>query len=405
MSGHVFGGQQPVPGVTIQFYAAGNTGYGSAYPYASGVSLLGNNVVTTDALGDFDVTGDYTCPSASTEVYLVGTGGYPVSGQPANANLALMAALGPCGNLNSISYVVVNEMTTVASVWALAPFMNGIANIGTSPTNSVGLTNAFAAVNKLVNIQNGTVPGPALPAGATLPTAELNTLADIVAACVNSSGGTAGDGSSCGTLFSLATPPSGVVPTDTITAAMNIAQNPGQNVTALNNLPPPKPVFVPMLSSPPAAWTISIRYTANGGLSGPAGIATDQSGYVWIANKAAKNVVELDNTGAVLSGASGYAAGLSAQGAIAIDQSGNAWVGGNSSGSLVTIGPSGAATPYTGGGLTTTNAIAVDGLGQIWVAGTGSSVSLFTGSGVPVSGSGGFTGGGVSNPQGIAIVH
>jgi hypothetical protein len=406
LTGHVFGGQQPVNGVNVQLYAAGSTGYGSAYPYTAGISLLGNNVVTTTEFGDFNITGDYTCPSASTEVYLVGTGGYPVPGQPANANLAMMAALGPCGNLTSSTYIAVNELTTVATVWALAPFMTAIANVGTSPANSVGLTNAFASVNKLVDTRDAAVPGPALPSGATLPISELNTLANILATCINSSGGISGDGSNCGTLFSLAPSDSGAAPTDTIAAALNIALNPGRNVTSLNNLPGATAPFQPTLgNTAPAAWTIAIRYTANGGLSGPAGIATDQAGNVWIANKTANNVVELDNTGAVMSGAPGYAAALSGLGAIAIDQNGNAWTGGINAGSLLMINPAGAVSTYTGGGLTTTNAVAVDGSGQIWATGTGNSVSAFTGAGVPVSSGSGFTGGGVSNPQGIAIAH
>lgn len=64
------GGQQPINQATIQLYAAGKTGYGSAYPYTAGTSLLGNHVVTTSGEGDFNITGDYTCPSASAEVYI-----------------------------------------------------------------------------------------------------------------------------------------------------------------------------------------------------------------------------------------------------------------------------------------------------------------------------------------------
>ena len=58
---------------------------------------------------------------------------------------------------------------------------------------------------------------------------EFNTLADVLAACVNSLGGVAGDGSPCGTLFASVTypgqfinsqdiiPPSST-PTDTLQA-------------------------------------------------------------------------------------------------------------------------------------------------------------------------------------------
>ena len=184
LHGVVHGGQQPVMGATIQLYAAGGTGYGSSYAYASGTSLLGTNVVTSDANGSFNITGDYMCPSSTTEVYLVATGGNPGLKSGVNANLALMAALGPCGRLSSATGIDMNELTTVATVWALSPFMTGIANIGTSAGNAQGLANAFAVVDELVNISAGTVSGPALPVGAILPMAKIDTLADILASCI-----------------------------------------------------------------------------------------------------------------------------------------------------------------------------------------------------------------------------
>lgn len=400
ITGTVHGGQQPIAGVQIQLYAAGSTGYGSAFPYSPGPSLLGSNVVTTNSSGGFNINGDFTCPASNPAVYLVGTGGFPVTGQPANPNLALMVALGPCSGLNSISFVTINELTTIASVWPLAPFMSGIPNVGASSSNPVGLANAFLAVNKLINIANAALLGPALPAGATLPTAEINTLADIIQACIDSSGGTANDGSACGTLFALAPGPSGLLPTDTVTAALNIAQNPARNVAALNNLVTAKPAFLPTLgNTPPAAWTIALRYPV--GLSAPAGIAADQSGNLWIANTGSHSVTQLNTTGAVVAT---YASGQAGNGAIAIDGSGNAWAAANTSGSLLQITPAGTVTVFSGGGLTTTTSIAIDPQGQVWAAGTGNSLSAFTSTGTPLSPTG-FSGGGLTNPQSIAIAH
>ena len=399
ITGRVMGGQQPINQAVVQLYAAGNTGYGSAYPYSAGTSLLGNNVVTTSGSGDFNITGDYTCPSPSTEVYIEAIGGVPIAGEAANPNIITMAALGPCGNLSQATFITINELTTVASVWALAPFMKGPSNIGTTATNSVGLTNAFAAVNKLVNTTSGSLNGPALPAGATLPVNELNTLADIIASCINTSnGGTAGDGTACGNLFALAVASNGSKPADIVTAALNIAHNPAQNVTALNKLADSTAPFQPILSSAPSAWTIAMQYPATG-LSAPAGIATDQAGNVWVTNKSSHSVTLLNPTGAVTGT---YATGQSGNGAIAIDLSGDAWVAGNTSGSLLEITNTGTTTTHTGGGLTTTNAIAIDGSGDVWVTGTGSALSVFNISGTPVSTTG-YTGGGLSNGQSLAI--
>ena len=393
--GQVNEGQQPVSGATLKLYAAGSTGYGSAYAYTTADSLLGNYVVTTNSSGHFVVSGQYQCPASNPEVYLVARGGTSVAGAASNPNLAMMTALGPCLSLNSSTVIQVNELTTVASVWALAPFMTSITNVGTSAGNSVGLANAFAAVNKLVNTSTGTSPGLALPATATLPTAELNSLADILAACVNSSGGTAGDHSLCGDLFALAVASNGTSPTDTLTAMLNIAHNPAQNVPQLNLLSSRLTPFQPTLPSAPTSWTIAIRY---GGLSAPRGIAADQSGNLWIANSGAQNVVELSSGGSVTGS---YASGLAGT-AVAIDQSGNAWASASSSGSLLRIAPGGTVSTVSGGGLGVTTALAVDGTGQIWAAGSGSTLSGFSSAGAPLA-TARFSGGGASNAQSLAI--
>ena len=395
--GIVMGGQQPVAGVTLQLYQAGTTGYGLA-------AIPLGPTAQTNAGGNFNLP-SYSC-TAGSQVYLVGTGGQPITGVT-NNNLALMAGLGTCGGTYLNNFIDVNELTTVATVWALAPFMTGFANIGSSSTNTTGLANAFAAINELVATANGTTPGPILPTGATLPTTEINTLGDILEQCINSSGGVAGDGSNCGNLFQLEPNAAGTVyPTDTITAAMNIAQNPGRNVAALNRLRSSSPVFQPALdvNSPPNAWTIAITYIG-GGLSTPSSIATDAAGAVWVSNQGNSSVTKLDPTGAALSGSSGFiAGGFSAPSAIAIDSGGNAWVANSANNSVTRLNSAGTTgNVFTGNGLSTPKSIAIDGSGNIWVANTGSStVSAFTGSGSGLAGSP-YSGAGTSAPVSIAI--
>ncbi len=100
----------------------------------------------------------------NSQAYLVATGG-KVGANQSNPNLALMTALGPCSNL-SAQPIVINEVTTAASAWALAPFaaneaLTGNINylyLGTSSTNTAGLANAFASVNNLVDISTGQAP-------------------------------------------------------------------------------------------------------------------------------------------------------------------------------------------------------------------------------------------------------
>ena len=71
LTGNVHGGQQPVSGATIQLYAAGTDGDGSvALPLLS-------SAVKTDSNGNFTIPDAYGCPSASSPVYVVASGGSP----------------------------------------------------------------------------------------------------------------------------------------------------------------------------------------------------------------------------------------------------------------------------------------------------------------------------------------
>jgi hypothetical protein len=215
MHGVVHGGQQPIGYASLQIYQAGNSGYGTgATPlipagsyYAGGASgcissgtqTCYSNVVT-DATGNFSITNDYTC-AKGTQVYLASTGGQPTTGV-ANAAVDLLAWLGLCDNVGAGTNVNMNEVTTVGTVWALTAFMpstgSGISplNIGSSSTNPVGLVNAFSDIPSLVNIAGGSAL--ASSSGITLPTAQVNTLANILAACINSGGASS---SACSALF------------------------------------------------------------------------------------------------------------------------------------------------------------------------------------------------------------
>jgi secreted PhoX family phosphatase len=243
---------------------------------------------------------------------------------------------------------------------------------------------------------------------------EINSLADILEQCINSSGGSASDttdgmtnGTNCGKLFYLAPNSAGTTyPTDTVTAAMDIAQSPARNTAKLNDLRSTSPVFQPALSvnSPPSAWTIAITYNG-GGLSSPQALAVDASGNVWTANSGNSSVTKLDNTGAAVSGTSGYTAGaISTPLGIAIDQSGNPWVANSGNNSVTKLATNGATgTAYASNGLSTPKGIAIDSAGNVWVTntGTGSGLSAFTSAGAVLSGSP-YSGGGLTTPPSIA---
>ena len=277
-TGIVMGGQQPVTGNLIQLYAVGTTGDGSAatalihttVTTSDGSGLTNGNANTGNAnntlpAGSFTITGDYTCPSASTEVYLVGTGGNPGLPQgTTNPALSLMALLAPCGSLSSSTYVVMNELTTVGAAASLGNFISSYATVGSASGDAAQLQTAFLAANEYTNVSNGTAPGPVLPVGATAPSTAIQTLGDIVATCINSAGGAAGDNSACGQLFSLATISGSPAPTDTIGAVLNILNQPTVNSSQLFGLPfGASPPFEPTLMSAPTSWALPLttQYT------------------------------------------------------------------------------------------------------------------------------------------------
>ncbi len=320
-NGSVMGGQQGVAGAAIALYRAGKTGNASA------ASSMLTTAVTTDKFGFFRITGDYSCASASDQVYIVATGGNPGTGGN-NSAIAMMAALGNCGDLlagGDSRFITINEITTAAAAWALAPFMSGPDHVGASATNAAGLQNAFLDSALLANTSTGAVASSSL--GLTIEGGKLTGLADAIASCINSNGGSA-----CTPLFTAATPAGGSAPTNTLNALLNIVKNPGQNVAAVFNLIQTTPPFGTTLSSPPNDWTMSVTvplaqlpssypypYAA------PTTVDIDANGTVWAAGfYGILNAVTPQ--GALLS-ASGFGVGaLRESYGVAIDTSGYVWV-------------------------------------------------------------------------------
>jgi hypothetical protein len=277
LKGKVHGGNQPVVGATIQLYAAGTAGY------ASPAQPLISKSVTTDTEGNFTITGDYTCPSVSgqdTQVYITATGGNPgLDGEPDNNALALMTTLGSCSALTSSTSININELTTVAAVWSLAQFMSGYANVGVTSTNYSGLQNAFFTSTQLVSNYSGlAVPSTA---NTTIPIAELDTLANILAACVNSTGDTSTATTPCSKLFAATTPTGGTPAIDTIGAALNIALNPASKVSDTFGLSTANAPFQPTLGVAPPDWTVGILTWTSSYTKFPFGGAVDGNNNYW----------------------------------------------------------------------------------------------------------------------------
>jgi hypothetical protein len=435
LHGIVKAGTQPVAGASVYLYAAGTSGYASASTPIYNPSTAA--FATTDSSGTFTIPAGYACPALTSQVYLVALGGQVGTTGP-NPNLGFMTALGPCSNL-SPTPMVISEITTVASATALASFSADNVQtgelsylyIGSSSANStVGLANAFASVNNLVDITTGQPKFWTVAGNAAVPYVEINTLADALNACAVTAGGAEGDGTVCGKLFAYANPLGSqypaLAPTDTLQALFDLLKPPSPKITnqftpgsayALASLSSP---YQPILTKAPSEWSISLNYTSGGGVGGSGGTASgssamaiDASGNIWIANKSINSVSEWNSLGVSYSpntsgtGGGGFAGGgIYAPTAIAVDSKGYVWVA-NGNSTLTKLDLTGTAepnSPFSGGGLSTESGIAIDGSSDIWVTNSGSpgSLSKFNSRGIPISPATGYTDG-IAAPSVIAI--
>ena len=136
LSGSVHGGQQPITGARVYLYTVGTYTNSPSTSMLTGTGVstdsAGNGYVTSDSSGSFSITGDYTCPSGNTGIstYLLAVGGNPgLADGTSNSAIALMAPLGACSSLSASTFIVVNEVTTVAAVTALQQFMTDETHI------------------------------------------------------------------------------------------------------------------------------------------------------------------------------------------------------------------------------------------------------------------------------------
>ncbi len=395
ISGNVHGGQNPVAGSTIQLWTVGTTGLRSAS------TPLISSTVLTDANGNFNITGAYSCTGA-TQVYITSTGGNPGAGY--NSALNLTAALGPCSSLTPSTFIQINEVTTIATAYALAPFAADPTHIGASGSNPAGLVSAFANAALLANTSTGTSPGAGLATGVTVPVAEINTLANIIASCVNTAGPSS---TACVSIYNAI---SGTA-TDTFGAALAIARNSGSSaVTALYTLNTPTAPFQPSQAntSAPNDYSVAVTLAGSGTLATPYGIAVDSLGNAWVTNEsgtAANGLVKFAPNGGVTTG---NVLGLAGPQGIAVDRAGNVWIANTAGNSVLEIitfnGNPVSLNTYTGGGISAPTAIALDSAGNAFVTNfNGNSVTGLSNAGSPLSGSP-FTGNNnITQPTSLAI--
>lgn len=245
LAGVLMGGVQPVAGSSVTVYAASQTP--GAPPVQIGSAI-------TDANGGF-VLGNFQAPFVNGQlIYALASGGNPGAG--VNTAATFMTVAGVYGS-GMPGYLTINELTTVAAGYQLqgilqtqpclknpqanCPVIMGAPNLGTT-----------TSLASLVNVSTGQVNASLSSAAQGTPAYStylyLNTLASILAACVES-GSEKSPG--CQSLFTM------TGATDTLGAASKIAANPAANAGALYQLLSTTRAFAPTLGSAPPNWSLS----------------------------------------------------------------------------------------------------------------------------------------------------
>jgi PKD repeat protein len=430
LSGDVYSGSAPVSGAHVYLMADNTTGYGQASISLLSASITGNSdqigaYVLSSSDGSFTIPAGYPC-AVGSQIYIYSLGGTIDSAS--NSAAGLLSLVGTCDA--SSTTIWVNEVTTVASAYSLSGFAVDATHVSSSGTvlALVGVTNAFANFTNLAKGSTGAALATTPAGNGKVSQATINTLANILNACLSSTGPASTE---CTALFgnALSGGSAGTSPTDTATAAINIAHNPGANIASLYALQSTAPPFTPALSGQPNDFTIGIQFTG-GGIYAPTGIAIDAFGDVWVTNQLGHagngvfgSVTRLSSTGVLLSGEGGYIEnGIVNPEGIAIDLSGNAWAT-NNVGDVVELTNSGSplsgtcktgtACGYTAPNITECGLaqIAIDASGNAWfpshgyssVVGICASVTELSSSGTILSGSNGYLSENLYQPYQIAI--
>jgi hypothetical protein len=267
--GNVQGAGLSIAGSTVTLYAAGN---GAPTQLAQG---------KTDDNGAFNLNVDQ--PPADSLLYLVAKGGTSKAAADKGPNdaIALMAVLGT----ELPKTATVNELTTVASAFAAAQFIQGESISG----NPLGLQIAAGNVPNLVDPatgQWGKVLLDPLNSTQTTTLANLNTLGSLITAFA-----TIANDEWRARFLKAATLPGGTTPKNALEAMAGIARKPWTQPKELFALfdeayPQPKDgsrrkaPLVPYLAYVPDDFVLSLCF-AGGGVYSAGRLMFDAEGNLW----------------------------------------------------------------------------------------------------------------------------
>lgn len=368
LGGKVHGGNQAVFGATVNLYYAAQSIYAPAILAATTTTAADGSFsfIKNPVDGQTTTGNTYSCAAGDPVVYVVAKGGNTLGNGDTSVNnsaAAFIAVYGTCDELKASNFVDMTEVTTVATMTAVQQFFDpttGISADGTGQQKAV-VVNLVNTIALMVNAATGTaVTSTTIPAstangsngvvGVTVTTtpesAKINTLANIISACVNNASASA---TACTKLFANATPPNPALTnkpggttfspaTDVLQAIYYILTNPtnGSSANLLNiyNLAPSVGApYQPSLAAAPSDWTIAISYTssstcaASSGnfINAPYDINIDAADDVWIANSqpGTGNLSEIAANGAAFAC---IFLGGGSHGGGEIDSMGNVWL-------------------------------------------------------------------------------
>lgn len=337
IQGQVLGGNRPIANSSVTLWAA-TAGKPQQLAQAR-----------TGADGRFEMP---VSVGPAVSLYLTAEGGND------NPDIALLSVVGE----TLPAQVVINEMTTVASVWTHAQFIDGKVISGPALSLRIAAGNVPSFVDLATGGWGGVIQDP-LNSGQTPTMGNFASLANVLSSCVTQVAADA-----CSKLYAASTSPRGKVPGNTLEAAASIAQNswyqPERVFALLEQYPIPAGKtmrdvpYMPYLQKAPSAWVIPLKFDGGGYRAGGKAMF-DADGNLWVGNN--------------------FTIGWQASDAL--------WQGNASK-----FNPNGKplspiTTGFTGGGMQGgTFGAAIDLKGNVWLASYGSqSITVFDKDGKPLT--------------------
>ncbi|MEW4488563.1 hypothetical protein AB1L42_10805 [Thalassoglobus sp. JC818] len=206
------------------------------------------------------------------------------------------------------SDVTINELTTVAAAYSMAQFYR----TGEISGNAFSLRIAAMMAENIASSRSGrtsSVLQKSPNADQTNSIRTVRSLANLLVATTNNY-------LIRSTLLYLTETDRGERPRNTVVALANLARDPSWNASLIYWLTKAKRVYTPVLHREPDSWVVTVKVNDSGDdaflLGGPANVAFDSRGYVWVANNvvqgtpnSARNIMVLQPNGKPAKGGDG----------------------------------------------------------------------------------------------------